>query len=104
MSPRRLLRNGAKSPEGYGVVLDKKDCRVVGGKTEAVVMDEAIVGAHPEDGWSVGSKRINTAGAEQTRKPARTERSNLVSRVPGIDCQQERCMERRRPVARGGSF
>ncbi|CAE7259078.1 unnamed protein product [Symbiodinium microadriaticum] len=88
----------------YGVVLDKKDCRVVGGKTEAVVMDEAIVGAHPEDGWSVGSKRINTAGAEQTRKPARTERSNLVSRVPGIDCQQERCMERRRPVARGGSF
>ena len=34
-------------------------------------MDEAIVGAHPEDGWSVGSKRINTAGAEQTRKPAR---------------------------------
>ena len=81
MSPRRLLRNGVTSPEGYGVVLDKVDCRVVGGKTEAVVMDEAIVGVHPEDGWSVGSKGINKAAAEQTRKPARTERSNLVSRV-----------------------
>ena len=66
--------------KALGVALDKMDCRVVGGKKETVVMDEAIVGVHPEDGWSVGSKGINKAGAEQTRKSARLERSNLVSK------------------------
>ena len=40
--------------KALGVALDKMDCRVVGGKKETVVMDEAIVGVHPEDGWSVG--------------------------------------------------
>ncbi|CAE7258973.1 unnamed protein product [Symbiodinium sp. CCMP2592] len=63
-----------------GAALDKMDCRVVGGKKETVVMDEAIVGVHPEDGWSVGSRGINKAGAEQTRTTARLERKKLVSK------------------------
>ena len=59
--------------KAIGAALDKMDGRVVGGKKETVVMDEAIVGVHPEDGWSVGSKGTNKAGAEQTRKSAHLE-------------------------------
>ncbi|OLQ11051.1 hypothetical protein AK812_SmicGene5126 [Symbiodinium microadriaticum] len=80
VTKKTLAKSRDVFQKALGVALDKMDCRVVGGKKETVVMDEAIVGVHPEDGWSVGSKGINKAGAEQTRKSARLERSNLVSK------------------------
>ena len=47
---------------------------MIGGKHQVVVMDEAVVGVHAEDGWTGDSRGINKAGAEQNRS---SERKNV---------------------------
>ena len=43
-----------------------------------VVIDERLVGTHPEDGWSLGNRGINKNGAhEQERADARHEATSM---------------------------
>ena len=60
--------------KALGCALTNLDARVIGGKHQVVVMDEAVVGVHAEDGWTGGSRGINKAGAEQNRS---SERKNI---------------------------
>ena len=46
------------------VVLDKMGSRVIGGKKETVVMDDAIAGVHPDDVWPLGSLGISNCSTE----------------------------------------
>ena len=52
--------------KALGSALDHMNLRTVGGKDQTVVLDEAVVGVHAEDGWTGGSRGINKAGAEET--------------------------------------
>ena len=74
--------------EALGAALDKMNARVVGGKNQTVVLDECVVGVHPEDGWATGSKGINKGGAAQNRTSERKNIDQLVAdkvmkRLPG---------------------
>ena len=50
----------------------------VGGANHTVVIDECLVGTHPEDRWSLGNRGINKNGAhEQERADARHEATSM---------------------------
>ena len=66
--------------QALGSSLDYTKARVIGGKNMTVVLDEAVVGVHPEDGWSGETRGVNKAGAQQTRTGKRKEISNLVEK------------------------
>ena len=51
---------------------------MIGGKHQVVVMDEAVVGVHAEDGWTAGSRGINRAGAEQNRSSERKNVNKMI--------------------------
>ena len=73
-----LRRWRAIYQEALGGALHEMGALKVGGRNEVVVLDECIVGIHPEDGWALGSKGINKAGAEQNRKSERKDVNKLV--------------------------
>ena len=54
--------------------------RTVGGKDQTVVLDEAVVGVHAEDGWTGGSVASIKLGRNKADDPsARTSPSWLIT-------------------------
>ena len=63
--------------QALGRALKNMDQMMIGGLNYTVVIDECLVGTHPEDGWSMGNNGINKSGYPQ-------ERSNVRSETPSM--------------------
>ena len=60
--------------ESLGKALVNLDQMKIGGAKHTVVIDECLVGTHPEDGWSVGNNGINKGHSrDQVRVDVREE-------------------------------
>lgn len=63
-----------------GDSLGPLDELMVGGKNETVVIDETVVGVHPEDGWSFEGKGVSKKGAVQKRISPQPQTKKLVKK------------------------